>query len=141
MAQEPYLWRGWRFDPPKDLHDQTVIVLVDKKDGPVSHSVTLTLDELAGQELDAYVADQVRELSSSLSGYQLKKKDEKKVGGLRAVVLEQTATSPDGAPVLQRQAYVQDSTAVLVVTATSGEGARKACEASFDAVLASLKKS
>lgn len=140
MANEPYLWRGWRFDPPKGLHDQTVLVLVDKKDGPVGHSVTLTIDDLAGQDLDAYVADQVRELTTTLSGYQLKKKEEKKIGGRKGLVLDQTATSPEGHPVVQRQAYLQDGKQVLVVTATGGEAAKKACDASFDAVVASLQK-
>ena len=141
MANDPYLWRGWRFDPPKGLHDQTVLVLVDKKDGPVGHSVTLTIDELQGQELDGYVTEQVRELSTTLQGYQLKKKDEKKIAGLKGYVLEQTATSPEGQPVVQKQAYLQDGKQVLVVTATAGDAAKKACEASFDAVLSSLKKS
>lgn len=140
MAQEPYLWRGWRFDPPKGLHDQTVLVLVDKKDGPVGHSVTLTIDDLQGQDLDGYVTEQVRELSATLQGYQLKKKEETKIGGAKAVVLDQTATSPEGQPVVQKQAYLQDGKQVLVVTATAGDAGKKACDASFDAVVSSLKK-
>src|SRR5688500_13512933 len=97
-----YLFRDLSFDVPDGMHDQSMIVLVEDE----KVALTLARDVKDGA-LKSYVDDAVRELSASMNAYKLESRDEAVVGGKPALVLVQSAVSPEGKPVAQRQAYVE----------------------------------
>ena len=129
-----YMFRDLSFEVQDGLHDQSMIVLVDDE------RVALTLArDVKDSALKNYVDDAVTELDASMNAYKLESREEKQIAGRPGVVLVQSAVSPEGKPVAQRQAYVELGREVLVVTATSPSQYANEGKATFDKVLATLK--
>ena len=134
-----YLFRDLSFDVPEGLVDQSMVVLVNEE----SLALTVAREERAFESgtptLKAYVDEAIKELQGSVTGYGLEKREDRTVNGKSAIVLLQTALTPEGQAVSQRQAYVDLKPDVVVVTATAPKkDAAKGGEA-FEKLLASLK--
>lgn len=129
-----YRFRDLSFDVPEGLVDQSMVVLVDED----SLAVTVAR-EARGGSLKAYVDDAVNELMGSVSGFALEHREERTVAGQPAVVLQQSAVTPEGQPVAQRQAYLEVGAEVVVVTATCPAPQAGRAAAVFDGLLASLQ--
>jgi hypothetical protein len=130
-----YRFRDLAFDVPDGLVDQSMVVLVDED----SLALTIAREPRGGGALVSYVDDAVTELMGSVTGFALERREERTVGGHAAIVLQQTATTPEGQPVAQRQAYLEIGPDVVVVTATSPRDRAGRAVAVFDALLASLR--
>lgn len=129
-----YLFRDLAFNVPEGLVDQSMVVLVDEE------SLALTVArEPRGPSLSSYVDDAVTELIGSVGGFNLEKREERTVAGRPAIVLSQTAVTPEGQPVAQRQAYLEVGGDVVVVTATSPKGQAARASNVFDSLLSSLQ--
>lgn len=133
-----YGWRSFAFDLPDGLEDETVLTFLALRDEAVAFNVTLSRAPLSGT-FDAYLAEAVDDLRRSLSAYKLVRQTPRKVGGLDARVLEQTATSPDGETLYQHQAYVANGKEVVIVTATGREDQRDALGKAFEHILESFR--
>jgi hypothetical protein len=133
-----YAWRDLRFEVEDGLTDQSMVVLA--KPGGVLPRYTLSIgrDALGGRPLAGYVDEALRELTSSLSGYRLERRENKTVAGRAAVLVDQSALSPEGKAIAQRQAFISDGDSVVVVTGTTHEAQAEA-QAAVDRVLQSLK--
>lgn len=134
-----YQFRELSFDVPDGLVDQSMVVLVNEE----SLALTVAREERAFEgsgtsTLKAYVDEAIKELQGSVSGYSLEKREERTVSGKSAVVLVQGATTPEGAPVAQRQAYIDIKGDVVVVTATAPRKDGAKAGEIFERVLASL---
>jgi hypothetical protein len=132
-------WRGFRFDLPTGLDDETVLTFVSRKGGAVDLNVTFTRDAVKGK-LEAYLADAVEQMKTQLSGYRLVDKTEKKIAGKDGFVLEHTTTSKDGATLRMLQAYVPDGDDVVIITGTSADADRARLQKHFDGIVSSLKR-
>ena len=138
-----YLFRDLSFDVPDGLVDQSMVVLVDED----SLALTVAREERAFASgassgvanLKAYVDEAIKELQGSVTGYTLEKREDRTVNGKNAIVLVQTAMTPEGQPVAQRQAYLDLAGDVVVVTATAPKKDASKATAAFDKMLASLK--
>lgn len=129
-----YRFKNLAFDVPDGLVDQSMVVLVD------DDSLALTLArEARTAPLKAYVDEALKELMGSVSGFVLERREDRTVGGKGAVVLGQSALTPEGRPVAQLQAYIDLGAEVAVVTATAPQehGARAA--STFERVLSSMQ--
>ena len=128
-----YRFRELSFDVKDGLVDQSMIVLVD------DDRTALTLArEPRETTLARYVDDAVAELEGTMDSYRLVAREARQIAGCPAWVLLQTALSPEGRSVTQRQAYLELGADVVVVTATSpGEHAEEG-RSHFDRALASL---
>lgn len=134
-----YLFRDLSFDVPEGLVDQSMVVLVNEE----SLALTVAREERAFESgtpnLKAYVDEAIKELQGSVSGYGLEKREDRTVNGKSAIVLVQSALTPEGQSVSQRQAYLDMKPDVVVVTATAPKkDAAKGGEI-FEKLLASLK--
>ena len=129
-----YVFRDLSFDAPDVLDDQSMIVLVDG-----DRAALTVAREPEDGPLRGYVDAVVMELDASMSSYRLETREDRLVGGKSAVLLVQTALSPEGRPVRQRQAYIDMGGSVLVVTATSPTEASEHGKALFERVIATLK--
>ena len=76
--------------------------------------------------------------TANVSGYNLEKREEKTVGGKSAVVLTQSAVTPEGTPVAQRQAYLDIGADIVVVTCTAPKKDSAKASAAFDKLLTTL---
>lgn len=129
-----YLFRDLSFEVPDGLADQSMVVLVDDERA----ALTLAREPKDGP-LKRYVDEAVTELDASMTAYKLISREERTVAGRPSVVLAQSAVSPEGRAVTQRQAYVEAGTDVVVLTITSPSEHAKHGEALFDRVLGTLK--
>jgi hypothetical protein len=129
-----YRFRDLAFDVPDGLVDQSMVVLVDED------SLALTVArEARGGTLASYVNDALTELEGSVSGFQVEKREEKTVAGRPAILLQQTALTPEGQQVAQRQAYVEVGGDVVIVTATAPRARAARGNSVFEGMLTTLK--
>lgn len=134
-----YLFRELSFDVPEGLVDQSMVVLVNEESLALTVAREARAFESGPANLKAYVDDAVKELSGSVQGYGIEKREERTVAGKQAIVLSQSALTPEGQAVAQRQAYIDVKGDVVVVTATAPKNdAAKAADI-FEKMLASFK--
>jgi hypothetical protein len=142
MAQPPtpYRWRDLRFACPAGLVDDTLVTLRDPQDPPRFH-LTVTTDTAPGSVL-AYAAEQERELKAeALAGYSAEGPTAVPGSAPPRVVVERRFTGADGAPFVQRQAFLQTAPGqVAVVTATAKAAASAAAFAAHDTIVTSLNR-
>jgi hypothetical protein len=132
-----YGWRGYSFDVPEDLDDETVVAFLAREGDTVDYNITVSRDGLDGK-LDTYLADAVDELGKSLSGYQLVDQSEAKAGDRSARILNHKAVSPEGDVLKLRQAYIDCGAEVVIVTGTGREGSEEKLGKAFDRILQSF---
>lgn len=135
-----YGWRSYTFDVPAGLEDESALTFLAFDGDTVSFNVTLTRSALQGT-FDAYLAEAIEDLRRSLGSYKLLGQTTRKVAGLDARVLEQTATSPDGETLAQLQAYIANGKEVLIVTATGRMGEKDRLHKAFEHIVSSLRLS
>lgn len=129
-----YRIRELSFEVPEGLVDQSMVVLVDED------SLALTVArEGRRTSLEAYVDEAIAELTGSVAGFALEDREARTVGKRPAVLLRQSAMTPEGQPVAQRQAYVEVGSDVVVVTATAPTAHAARASAAFDTLLSSLQ--
>ena len=133
-----YEWRGFAFDLPEGLEDESVLTFLHRQGGQVDVNITLTRDALSGP-LESYLGDAVDSLKRSLSAYRLVDQQTRKVAGREARVLEHEATATDGRGLWQKQAYIVDGKDVVIVTVTSRDDERAQGAKTFEDFLASLQ--
>lgn len=134
-----YLFRDLSFDVPEGLVDQSMVVLVDEDSLALTVAREANAFDNGVASLKAYVDEAIKELSGSVTGYGLEKREDRTVNGKSAIVLVQTAMTPEGQPVAQQQAYLDLAGDVVVVTATAPKKDAAKAAAVFDKMLASLK--
>lgn len=133
-----YGWRGFTFDLPSGLDDESVLTFLHRRDGAVDLNLTVTRDALRGT-LDAYLADAVGQMTKEVSGYRLVSKTPRAIAGRDGFVLEHTTTGKDGDGLCILQAYVPDGGHVLIVTGTVTQSERAQLLTAFDGVVNSLR--
>ncbi len=114
---EPYLWNDLTFDMPSNFADASVITLIERRD-PVTQSLTVAMEE-SSLPLTKYVDEQQKELRSTATGYAEVSREEKKIAGKNALLLQVRMRTEDGSPAVQTQAYVQLEGRILVITGSS----------------------
>lgn len=133
-----YEWRGFAFDLPDGLEDESVLTFVHRRADQVDLNITLTRDKLAGP-LAGYLADAVDTLKRSLAAYRLVDQRERVVAGKPARLLEHEAKGADGRALRQLQAYIVDGDDVVIATVTALDEERGRAAAAFDAFIASFE--
>jgi hypothetical protein len=134
------VWRGFRFEVPPGLSDETTLAFADPEGPRPSHTVTVGfLPRGDAKDLKAYVASQLKHLESSLRGYKVKGTRDAEVGGAKAIVVEQQATL-DNETIAQVQTYVDDGQQVVVLTASSRPGSKQTAQALMESVVKSFKR-
>jgi hypothetical protein len=127
-----YVWGTLRFTPPPGLRDDTLITFA----APSGRAnVTVTRDDNAGA-LEPYARAQEQALvARRLKGYSATLTTTK-LGPHAAVVVDRTFV--DGKTLVQRQVFVAEGRAVVMVTGTAHEGDAAANARAVDDVVASL---
>jgi len=130
------------FDVPRDWSDRSVVAFAEpSKPGQRSAAnVVLTRDTLPkGQTLKNYADKQLVELAKGMNGFDLRKREEKQLGGREAVELRFGWVGGNG-PIEQRLTMVQgpkDKILTFTTTVTRAEASK--LDAVFDRILASVK--
>jgi hypothetical protein len=133
-----YGWRGFSFDLPQGLEDESVLTFIGRDQEKVDLNITVTRDRMEGG-FDPYLASAVDDLKKSLSGYKLVDQKPRKIAGTDARVLEHTATNPEGQTLRQLQAYVADGDDVVIITATGHDESRDKLAKAFDGIIESFR--
>lgn len=142
-----YRWRDLAFDVDDGLQDQTLVLLASEgPDGPGGEpAFTLCVsDDEAPAGLTAYVDEVLGELSSSLSGFRLGSRSSKTLlADKKAIFIEAHTLSPEGIPLLQKQAFVERGDqpgSVVVVTGAcrAGQAPQALMSAAFERLISSL---
>jgi hypothetical protein len=127
-----YLWGTLRFAPPPGLRDDTLVTFT------AAHgraNLTIARDDDAGA-LEPYARAQEQALvARRLKGYRATLTTTK-LGKHAAVVVERTFV--DGRTLVQRQVFVAEGRAVVIVTGTAHEGDSAANIHAVDDVVTSL---
>jgi hypothetical protein len=140
-----YRWRDLAFDVDDALDDHTMVVLARPREGAPPGAEPLfnlcVAHDKAGAGFAAYVDEALREMSTSLPGFRLGSRANATLMGKKAVVVEARTLSPEGIPLVQKQAFVErDQDVVVVVTGSAREDAAdaRALHQALDRLLTSL---
>ena len=134
-----YAWRGFRFEIPGEIEDETIVTLVDRKKQS-EFSLSLTMEPIdSGFELNRYATDQVAALKATLPRFTLESNKPTTAGGAKAVRLEYTTVS-EGDSIRQIQAYVQARSSVLIVTLSLYGTDQAPGKAALDQLLSTLSE-
>ena len=130
------------FDVPRDWNDRSVVAFAEpsKAGQRTAANVVLSRDTLPkGETLMSYADKQLVELAKGMNGFDLRKREQKKLGGRDAIELRFGWVGGNG-PIEQRLTMVagpKDKVLTFTTTVTRSEAGK--FDAVFDRILASVK--
>jgi hypothetical protein len=126
------------FDIPEGFRDNTVHVLVEGDEIPSSFSLVINRDRLSErEELVEFVERQIERLSESLSELRIIDRAQRPVASAIALEVE-FAWSAEQGLMCQRQVFIPQDGAVLILTATTLDAFTEAQRNKLDALLESF---
>lgn len=109
------------FDVPDGWPDQSINIFPSSRDVPTEFSLVVSRDEpQEGEQLDDYVARQLKQLYEQLPDLRVLRRDELPVDGETALEAEFTWRA-DAGTMRQRQVYIVRDGKALTLTATALE--------------------
>lgn len=126
------------FEIPQGFRDNTVHVLVEGDVLPSSFSLVVNRDRLGErEELVDFVERQIARLAESVSDLRILDRAQRPVASVIALEVEFVWSAEQGL-MCQRQVFIPQDTAVLILTATTLDAFTAAQRDNLDALLASF---